>query len=149
MADTIAQVLLFAYFLILRIHVLWSHAYIFCVIRCYRENILISNPQQPFRVCFFLQFNKRLDLWKFKWSYTIHVTGAGTRDELLRTSAGRLLFSGCPSYLGGYSTNILKLQSMHGTEPRFQEVNVMKNTIPKRKRKINLDITNKCQHVLK
>ena len=31
---------------------------------------------------------------------------------------------------------------MHGTEPRFQEVNVMKNTIPKRKRKINLDIMN-------
>ena len=38
---------------------------------------------------------------------------------------------------------------MYGTEPRFNEILVITNTIHKRKRKIYLDITNKCQHVIK
>ena len=36
---------------------------------------------------------------------------------------------------------------MYGTEPRFNEILVITNTIQKRNRKIYLDITNKCQHV--
>ena len=36
---------------------------------------------------------------------------------------------------------------MYGTETRFNEIVVITNTIQKRKRKIYLDITNKCQHV--
>ena len=36
---------------------------------------------------------------------------------------------------------------MYGTETRFNEIIVITNTIQKRKRKIYLDITNKCQHV--
>ena len=38
---------------------------------------------------------------------------------------------------------------MYGTEPRFNEILVITNTIHKCKRKIYLDITNKCQHVIK
>ena len=43
---------------------------------------------------------------------------------------------------------------MYGTEPRFNEprfneIFVITNAIQKRKRKIYLDITNKCQHVIK
>ena len=38
---------------------------------------------------------------------------------------------------------------MYGTEPRFNEVLVITNTIHERKRKIYLDIANKCQHVIK
>ena len=37
---------------------------------------------------------------------------------------------------------------MYGTEPRFNEILVITNTIHKRKRNIYLDITNKCQHVI-
>ena len=36
---------------------------------------------------------------------------------------------------------------MYGTETRFAEIVVITNTIQKRKRKIYLDIRNKCQHV--
>ena len=36
---------------------------------------------------------------------------------------------------------------MYGTEPRFNEILVITNTIQKRNRKIYLDITDKCQHV--
>ena len=36
---------------------------------------------------------------------------------------------------------------MYGTKARFNEIVVITNTIQKRKRKIYLDITNKCQHV--
>ena len=32
-------------------------------------------------------------------------------------------------------------------QPRFNEIPVITNMIQKRKRKIYLDITNKCQHV--
>ena len=39
--------------------------------------------------------------------------------------------------------------NMYGTEPRFNEILVITNRIHKRKRKIYLDITNKCQHVIK
>ena len=43
---------------------------------------------------------------------------------------------------------------MYGTEPRFNEprfheILVITNTTHKRKRKIYLNITNKCQHVIK
>ena len=37
---------------------------------------------------------------------------------------------------------------MYGTEPRFKEILVITNTIQKRNRKIYLDITNKCEHVI-
>ena len=37
---------------------------------------------------------------------------------------------------------------MCGTEPRFNGILVITNTIQKRKRKIYLDVTNKCQHVI-
>jgi len=37
---------------------------------------------------------------------------------------------------------------MYGTELRFNEI-LITNTIQKRNRKIYLDITNKCQHVIK
>ena len=37
---------------------------------------------------------------------------------------------------------------MYGTEPRFNEILIIRNTIHKRKRNIYLDITNKCQHVI-
>ena len=36
---------------------------------------------------------------------------------------------------------------MYRTEPRFNEIVVITNTIQKGNRKIYLDITNKCQHV--
>ena len=36
---------------------------------------------------------------------------------------------------------------MYGTETRFNEIIVITKTIQKRKRKIYLDITNKCEHV--
>ena len=38
---------------------------------------------------------------------------------------------------------------MYGTEHLFNEILVITNTTHKRKRKIYLDITNKCQHVIK
>ena len=38
---------------------------------------------------------------------------------------------------------------MYGTEHLFNEILVITNTIHKRKRKIYLDITNKCQRVIK
>ena len=38
---------------------------------------------------------------------------------------------------------------MYGTEPLFNEILVIMNTIHKRKREIDLDITNKSQHVMK
>ena len=38
---------------------------------------------------------------------------------------------------------------MYGTEPRFNELLVLANTVHKRKRKIHLDITHKYQHVIK
>ena len=38
---------------------------------------------------------------------------------------------------------------MCGTEPRFNEILVVTNTIHEPKRKICLDITNKCHHVIK
>ena len=38
---------------------------------------------------------------------------------------------------------------MYRTEPRFHEILVITNTIHKGKRKIYLDITNKCEHVIK
>ena len=38
---------------------------------------------------------------------------------------------------------------MYGTEPRFNEILVITNTVHKPKRKICLDITNKCHHVIK
>ena len=38
---------------------------------------------------------------------------------------------------------------MYGTEPRFNEIPVITNTIHERRRRIYLDITNKCQHVIK
>ena len=38
---------------------------------------------------------------------------------------------------------------MYGTEPRFHEILVITNIIHKGKRKIYLDITNKCEHVIK
>ena len=38
---------------------------------------------------------------------------------------------------------------MYRTEPRFNEILVIKNAIHKRKRKIYLDITNKCPYVIK
>ena len=37
----------------------------------------------------------------------------------------------------------------NNNEPRFNEILVITNRIHKRKRKIYLDITNKCQHVIK
>ena len=37
---------------------------------------------------------------------------------------------------------------MYGTEPRFNEILVITNTIHKRKRNIYLDITSKCQNVI-
>ena len=37
----------------------------------------------------------------------------------------------------------------YGTEPQFNEILVIMNTIHKHKHKIYLDITNKCQHVKK
>ena len=39
--------------------------------------------------------------------------------------------------------------NMYGTKPRFNKILVITNRIHKRKRKIYLDITNKCQHVIK
>ena len=39
--------------------------------------------------------------------------------------------------------------NMYGTKPRFNKTLVITNRIHKRKRKIYLDITNKCQHVIK
>ena len=41
-----------------------------------------------------------------------------------------------------------ELQEMYGTEHRFNEI-LITNTIQKRNRKIYLDITNKCEHVIK
>ena len=38
---------------------------------------------------------------------------------------------------------------MYGTEPRFNEILVITNTIQKRNHKIYFDITNKCEHVIK
>ena len=38
---------------------------------------------------------------------------------------------------------------MYGTEPRLNEILIIINKIHTRKRKIYLDITNKCQHVIK
>ena len=38
---------------------------------------------------------------------------------------------------------------VNGTEPRFNEILVIMNTIHNRKRKIDLDITNKSEHVIK
>ena len=38
---------------------------------------------------------------------------------------------------------------MYGTEPRFKEILVITNTIQKHNRKIYLDITNKCEHMIK
>ena len=38
---------------------------------------------------------------------------------------------------------------MYGTEPRFKDIHVITNTIQKGNHKIYLDITNKCQHVIK
>ena len=38
---------------------------------------------------------------------------------------------------------------MYGTEPRFNEILVITNTIHKPKREICLHITNKCHHVVK
>ena len=38
---------------------------------------------------------------------------------------------------------------MYGTEPRFNDIVVITNTIQKRNHKIQLDITNKCRHVIK
>ena len=38
---------------------------------------------------------------------------------------------------------------MYGTEPRFNEILVIKNTIQKRNHKIYFDITNKFEHVIK
>ena len=38
---------------------------------------------------------------------------------------------------------------MYETGPRFNEILVITNTIQKSKRKIYLDIMNKCQHVIK
>ena len=38
---------------------------------------------------------------------------------------------------------------MYGTEPRFNEILVKKNTIHNRKRKTYLHITNEYQHVIK
>ena len=41
-----------------------------------------------------------------------------------------------------------ELQEIYGTEHRFNEI-LITNTIQKRNRKIYLDITNKCEHVIK
>ena len=38
---------------------------------------------------------------------------------------------------------------MYGTEPRFNEILVITNTIQKRNRKLYLIITNKCEHLKK
>ena len=38
---------------------------------------------------------------------------------------------------------------VYGTEPRFNEILVTKNTIQKRNHKIYFDITNKFEHVIK
>ena len=38
---------------------------------------------------------------------------------------------------------------MYGTEPRFNKILVITNTIHNFKRKTYLDITNNCQHVVK
>ena len=38
---------------------------------------------------------------------------------------------------------------MYGSEPRFNKILVIMNTIHKRKRKIYLNIMNKCQHAIK
>ena len=38
---------------------------------------------------------------------------------------------------------------MYGTEPRFNEILVITNTVYKPKRKIFLDITNKSQYIIK
>ena len=38
---------------------------------------------------------------------------------------------------------------MYGTEPRFNEILIIMNTIHKNKRNIYLNIMNKCQHVMK
>ena len=38
---------------------------------------------------------------------------------------------------------------MYGTEPRFPEILDITNTTHKGKRKIYLDITNKCENVIK
>ena len=38
---------------------------------------------------------------------------------------------------------------VYGTEPRFNEILVITNTIHKRKRKRYLDITNEYQHLIK
>ena len=43
----------------------------------------------------------------------------------------------------------LNYSKMYGTQPRFNEIRVITNTVLKPKRKICLDITNKCHHVIK
>ena len=42
-----------------------------------------------------------------------------------------------------------RYNKMDGTEPRFNGILIITNTIHKSKRKICLDITNKCHHVIK
>ena len=38
---------------------------------------------------------------------------------------------------------------MYGTEPLFNEILLIKDTIQKRNHKIYFDVTNKCEHVIK
>ena len=47
-----------------------------------------------------------------------------------------------------YNWTILFRPVKNRTEPRFNEILVITNTIQKRKRRIYLDITNKCQHMI-
>ena len=53
----------------------------------------------------------------------------------------------------GLTNDFLRLgqnySKMYGTEPRFNDILVITNTIQKHNYKIYLDITNKCQHVIK
>ena len=59
-----------------------------------------------------------------------------------------------PLYNERFSSAPQNYSKMYGTEPRnneprYNEILVITNTIQKPKRKIYLDITNKCQHVTK
>ena len=45
--------------------------------------------------------------------------------------------------------NLENYSKMYGSEPPFKKIFVITNTIHKRKRKIYLNIMNKCQHAIK
>ena len=78
-----------------------------------------------------------------KWFPTfIHILQSCIYDVLIAVVSGTLQLL---QWNLGYS-------NVYGREPRFNEIHVITNTmsIHKRKRKIYLDITNKCpQHVIK